>query len=228
MPRLVAFALVLCSLAFAGPGRAAAQDATPASGRGEVLDPAECQVEPRSADELIAVWYEQNEAGTPILATPAADTALESVPVPLGEPADAETVAAVTAAVREVLACFNAGDFGRALALFSDELIRSSGPEPGDTPEDVRGFLAAAAEPAPEADRIRLLAVTDVAVMADGRAAAFVVTEDPTIPPEGAETVLLLFAEGEDGWLVDAVVEFVPVEEDGEDVGAAEVGTPAP
>ena len=221
IPLSVAAVVLLGALApgFAGP--TAAQDATPAAGAGEALDPAECRVEPRPADELIAVWYEENEAGTPVLATPAADTAPASVPVPLGEPADAETAAAATAVVREVLACFNAGDFGRALALFSDDLVRSFGPSPEETPEDVRAFLAPAPEPLPAGSRIRLLAVTDVAVMADGRVGAFVVTDDPTVPPEGPETALVLVVEEDGRWLVDAVVEFVVVEE-------GDGGTPAP
>ena len=213
MRRLVAVAAVLVALALLGPARALAQDATPAAG-GEALDPAECRVEPRDADELIALWYD--EAGTPVAATPGAGT-LDSVPVPLGEPADAETVAGATGAIREILACFNAGDFGRALALFSDDLIRSFGPEPGETPEDVRGFLEAAPGPLPAGDRIRLLAITDVSVMEDGRVGALVVSDDPTVAPEGPETVLVIFVEEGGRWLVDEVVEFTVNEEDEEE-----------
>ncbi len=214
MKRLVLLVVTLVSLGLLGPSVAGAQDATPAA-EGEAPDPAECQVEGRTADELIEIWYEQNDEGTPVLATPEAEGLLTTVPAPLGEPADEETVAGVTETVREVLACFNAGDFGRATALFSENFIGQFGPSPEESPEDVRGFLEVG-EAAPEEARIRLLAVTDVAVMEDGRVGAFVVSVDPTVPPEGAETALILFVEEEDRWLVDGVVEFVPVDEGGE------------
>ncbi len=220
MPRLVALLVMIVALTLIKPSVALAQEATPPAVLGEAIDPAECQVEGRTADELIALWYQENDEGTPVLATPEAAEPLGSVPVPLGEPADAETVAGVSATVREVFACFNAGDFGRATALFSENLVRQFGPSPEESPEDVRGFLEAA-EPAPEEARIQLLAVTDVAVMEDGRVGAFVVSVDPTVPPEGAETALVVFVEVEDRWVVDEVVEFVPAEEGGE-------GTPTP
>jgi hypothetical protein len=185
-----------------------------------VPDPSECQVEPRAADELIAVWF---PGGTPIAATPqgspvdvdgtALDVNEEGTPVgavidiPVGEPADAETIDAVTLTVREVFACFNAGDFARALSLFSDNLVASFGPEPGESMEDVRGFLEAEPEPAPEDQRIVLIAVTDVVVMEDGRVGAIVVSNDPTVEPEGMETALVIFVEEDGRWLVDEVIE---------------------
>ena len=220
MGRLVALVIALCSLALIGPVRAFAQDATPAAMAGEAPDPEACQVEPRSADELIALWYQEDEAGTPVLATPEV-TPAASVPVPLGEPADAETVEAVTATVHEVFACFNAGDFGRALSLFSENLVLAFGPSPEETPEDVRAFVEGPTQPAPTEQRIRLLAVTDVSVTANGRAAAFVVSDDPTVPPAGPETALVYFVEEGGRWLVDEVVEFMVVEEGDE-------GTPVP
>ncbi len=214
MKRLAGLVVALVLLVLFGSSGALAQDATP-DARGEAPDPAECQIEGRTADELIEIWYEENDEGTPELATPEAEAPLTAVPAPLGEPADAETVTGVTETVREVFACFNAGDFGRATALFSENLVRQFGPSPEESPEDVRGFLEAA-EPAPEEARIRLLAVTDVAVMEDGRVGAFVVSVDPTVPPEGAETALVLFVETGDRWVVDEVVEFVPAEDGGE------------
>lgn len=129
--------------------------------------------------------------------------------------------------MREVLACFNAGDFARALILFSDDLPRSFGPEPGETPEDVRAFVEEPFGPVPEADRIRLLAITDVSVMADERVGALLVSDDPAVPPEGVETELVVFVEERGRWVTDAVAEFTLVEEGGEDE-AENAGTPAP
>ena len=218
MPRVLATVVILCALTLVGPARVLAQEATPAPAisLGEVLDPAECQVEARSADDLLALWYQENDAGTPVLATPVADADMEltSVPVPLGEPADAETVEAVTATVREVLACFNAGDFPRALSLFTDPLVQQFGPEPGQSPEDAIAFLEATPEPAPREQRVTLLAVTDVSVMADGRVGAFVISDDPSGPPEGVETELIVFVEEGGRWLVDGVAEFTAAEDE--------------
>jgi hypothetical protein len=163
-------------------------------------------------EELIALWYQEDAAGTPVLATPVAEV-MTSITVPLGEPADEATVAGVTAAAREIFACFNAGDFARATALFSDELAQQFGPEPGDTVEDVRAFLEAPPEPAPAEEWGRVLAVTDVSVAADGRVAAIVVTEDPAVPT-GVESALVFFVEEGGRWLADEVVEFTVAEED--------------
>src|SRR3712207_324981 len=109
--------LLLAALAVAGGvAPVAAQDATPGAGAAQfpiTPDPADCTVEPRSADELLALWYDP--AGTP-LAVPGTPTAEQatSVTIPLGPPADEATAAAVVAAASEVFACFAAGDALRA------------------------------------------------------------------------------------------------------------------
>lgn len=125
-----------------------AQEGTPAAG-GMAFpitpDPAQCQVEARTTDEMLALWYTPD--GNPVpAATPATDAT--SVSVPLGPRADEATTAAVTAVVTEVFACFAGGDFVRATALFTDDLTRSFGGEPGTTMEDARTFLEAS--PVPE------------------------------------------------------------------------------
>lgn len=114
--------LLVCALllALSMPGRAptarASHEATPV---GETTfpitaDPAACRVEPRSADDLIALWFED---GTPIAesATPAGAAAITEVSVPVGTPADAATMAAVTDTMREIFGCFAAGDVARGL-----------------------------------------------------------------------------------------------------------------
>lgn len=77
----------------------AAQDATPAP-----LGAADCMVDPIDPATYIAAVA----AATPAPPLPATAT---------GEPADAETVAAVTDTMRQSVACTNAGDLGRLLAL---------------------------------------------------------------------------------------------------------------
>lgn len=178
-----------------------AQDATPAGGITFpfTADPADCQVEPRSADELIGLWFEDS---TPVaLATPESEAAVTEVTVPVGTPADEETVAAVHDTVRQVLGCFVAGDFPRALALFTDDLARQFGPEPGTTEEEVRAFVEATPEPGLEGEVGVVLTLTDVMDLADGRVGAFIVDSI-----EGTDYVI--FAQEGDRLLVDEVVEF--------------------
>lgn len=132
---------------------------------GEVIDHSECQVEPRPTDELIGLLYMEDGAGTLVAATPERRPAVTSVSVPLGAPADAATVSGVTVTTREILAWVNAGDFGRALALYSDKLILEFRPDPGETSEETRASLEVAPEPVPVEQRVRLIAITDVSVM---------------------------------------------------------------
>ena len=203
-------AVLLAVAAFAGRfGPAAAQQEYPLT-----ADAANCQVEPRSADELIALWFAPD--GSPI-AAPADEEEPSEVTIPLGEPADEETVAAIEAVVVEVFSCFAAGDFGRATALFSDELTASFGPELGVGEQEARDFLEAT--PEPEAEEGRILAITDVMELADGRVGAFVVEQTEGDPPLSSYAI---FVQEEDGGLVDEVIEFsTPAFEE-------EEGTPAP
>ena len=95
--------------------------ATPEAGMLDVPSPQECQIAPRSFP-LFPAGVGQRAAATPLpLATPPATS---FVP-PQGEAADAETVAAVTATVREAIACRNGNDFLRAYALFTENMIVS-------------------------------------------------------------------------------------------------------
>ena len=220
MPRPISLVAALFAFGVLG-SPVAAQDGTREAGAPEfpvTPDPAECRAEAPSADELIAIWYQGDEARPP--ARSAAQAAGATVvPVRVGRSADAETVAGVTATVRAEFACRNAGDFARALAFYSDDRIQSLRPRSVDTPEDVHNFLEAPPEPRPAEERLHLLAVTDVAETENGRVAAFLVRDDPSSSPEGPETLLLYFVEGDDGWLIDEVIDF-EVEEELDDAPA--------
>src|SRR5687768_17494617 len=75
----------------------AAQDATPAAGARTfpiTPDPAACRVEPRSTDELLALWY--TAEGSPVpAATPMTGAQTTSLTVPVGPPADEATASEV-------------------------------------------------------------------------------------------------------------------------------------
>ncbi|MDP9369880.1 MAG: hypothetical protein M3Q03_16685 [Chloroflexota bacterium] len=138
--------------------------------------------------------------------------ALTEMTIPVGSPADEETVAAIVTTVSEIFSCFAAGDFPRATALFTDDLVRSFGPEPGQTPEDVRVFLEATPEAGAEGEVGEIVAITDVMLLADGRVGAFVVDRS-----EGTlSTVYAIFEQQGDRWLADEVIEFTGGGEEGE------------
>jgi hypothetical protein len=218
--------VLLGTVALGIPPRATAQEATPTMAAGEAIDPAGCQVEPITSERLIALWFPE-DAATPVPATPEAEPELTSIPLPLGEPADPETVAEITATVRELLACQNRVENGRFFALFTDTMLRQFGPLPGESPENIADVLAPF-DPIPVEEQTRLLAVTDISVMPDGRIGALVVSEDPAFPTtEGAHTTLTVFVEDGDRWLVDGIARFTAVEPTVEDEeGPAADSTP--
>ena len=212
MARLVALVVVLLALALVGPALARAQEATPGAGADQfplTPDPAECQVEPRDIEEFVGIAAQ---------ATPTGETAAtQTVEVPIGELADAETVAAVTATTREIFACFNAGDFRRAFSLLTDDAIRGFSEVDPIPEEELRGFLGATPEAIPTEGRSTILAITDVVLLTDGRVGALVASVDPMQPEEGPTTVHLTFVEEDGRWLVDEFVEFhTHPEEEGE------------
>ena len=199
MKPFIALVIALVSLALLGSAVSVAQEATPAAGTFPITpDPAECQVEARPVEDFLAA-----AAGATPEATPAAETVAE---VPLGEAADTETVAGVTATVREILACFNAGAFPRALGLFSDNALRRFGQEDPLSEEELRGILAATPEAVPAEQRSTLLALTDVMALEDGRVGALLVTTDAFV---GTDTVYLVFVQEDGRWLVDDIIEFL-------------------
>ncbi len=137
---------------------------------------------------------------------------LTEMTIPVGSPADEETTAAIVATVSEVFSCFAAGDFGRATALFTDDLVRSFGPGPDQAPEEVRAFLEATPEAGAQGEAGEIVAITDVMLLEDGRVGAFVVDRS-----EGRlSTVYAIFEQQGDRWLADEVIEFTGGEEESE------------
>jgi plastocyanin len=170
--RLLAALTVLSMLLFAHPA-VTAQEATPAAG--EVIDPAECQVEPRATEELQQLV---GTAGEGTEATPAAADAGAMQ----GEEADEATVQAVTQTYRELVACLNAGEFLRVYALYTDDYLRRTLTDRGIDLEQLQ------ATPAPDQqESTALVGVSDVRQLAGGQVTARVET---TSSPEGAATVI--------------------------------------
>ncbi len=183
---------------------AAAQDdaeSEPAATRR--IAPEECVSEPQVCEEIAAI-LELDGEGVP------APERTQITP-PFGELADMTTATAVAAAAREIIACFNAGDIPRGAALMTDNGVRRA--YWGLTIDEENRELAMVRIPAPPERRadeflIRLTAVTNVTMLPDGRAAAFVVISEPLLPPGGAETLLFIFADREGRWLLDDLIDF--------------------
>jgi uncharacterized cupredoxin-like copper-binding protein len=213
--RLLAVLAVLSMMLFAHPA-VIAQDATPAAG--EVVDPAECQVEPRAIEEIEQLV---GTAGEEADATPDAAQAGSME----GEDADEATVQAVTQTYRELVACLNAGEFLRIYALYTDDYLRRTLNDSGIDVEQIQ------ATPAPDQqEATALVGVSEVRQLAGGRVTARVET---TSSPEGAASVIQAVLEPvEDRLLIadETVVDAAaatPVAEGGEEQAAAEAGTGA-
>lgn len=215
--------ILVSVLAIAGlvTGVAAQEEDEDGAEEPRVVQPEECQTEPRSAEELYAVLgLEGAPAGE---ATPGPGGT--RFPAPPWEPADAETADAISASVRELIACLNAGDLRRTAALLTDRgaqrLMGVGAPDAAGV-ERRRSALAATPTPLEEERHTRLVAVTDIGVLGDGRAAAFIVVNDPTTPPRGPQSILLIFVQQDDRWLIDDFVGFTIVRPEAPD------GSPTP
>lgn len=179
---------------------ALAQEATPEPIAANIPSPQECMVEPRELPLLPELATPAPPATpAPLAATPAAPFVL-----PTGEAPDEATVEAVTATVRESLACRNANDLLRAYALFTPNMLESLFGGPVTIDPDVRALLAEKQDPVARRGRVALVQVTDMVLLPDGRAGALVLTAN-------AERIFqdyLYFAEdtASGRWLIDGSV----------------------
>jgi len=194
----------LAALLVTGP--VLAQDGTPEADSAEnprLVAPSECVAEPRTSDDIAAILALDGEGVPPperIRITP-----------PLGDIADVETSISIKEAARQVLACFNAGDIPRAAGLMTENGVRRAywGLTIDEQNRELaRARIAAPPEPRTEEELVRLITVTDVSVLPDGRITAFVVLNEPLLPPAGPETLLFIFAKQDGQWLVDDWIDF--------------------
>ena len=196
-PRLCLPAVIvtLLSLLVVGAPGAGAQAGTPAAVR-DVPAAAECIVEPRSKDELRALFREAS--ATPVLDSPAASPTPAIVPT--GAPADEQTVAEISATWRQFIACISAGDQARMFALFSDDMVRRQFVVDiafGVTEDALFAFLAATPVPFPPDQSIPIPPFDDVRVLSDGRVAV-------VGPGEQGRGDVRIFVKDDDRWLLDA------------------------
>jgi putative copper export protein/mono/diheme cytochrome c family protein len=159
--------------------------------------PEECVVTPRTLEEIAALSQEPPPAEPPN----ASETG--------GKVVDEATRTAIAAASRELVACSNAGDILRRLALYSDDRLRYAYP---DGPTRALEAIAETPLPLAPAERVALIEVTDVRRLEDNRVSARVIVEnpanhshDPAAIAAGAqqEVARLIFVAEADRWRVD-------------------------
>ena len=147
----------LATLMLAGPA-AAYQDENDGTNP-RVVSPEECVAEPRATDQIAGLLGLAGEGITP--------PALPTITAPLGQNMSSDASVSVKEAVREILACFNAGDIARASTLMTDNgVIRTywqltEPPELRQTAQERIGT----AVPRPEPAQIRLVTVTDISIL---------------------------------------------------------------
>jgi hypothetical protein len=187
-------------------GQVLAQESTPEAEGAEnprLVAPSECVAEPRTYEDIAAILALDGE-GVPA-------PAMTQITPPLGDVADAETSISIKEAARQVLACFNAGDIPRAAGLMTENGVRRAYwglTIDAENRELARTRITAPPEPRAEEALVRLITVTDISLLPDGRIAAFVVLNEPLLPPAGPETLLFVFANQDGRWLVDDWIDF--------------------
>jgi hypothetical protein len=162
----------------------------------EVPKPEECRVAPHSLPLL------GEPAPSAPVATPGPFPTAAPFVLPAGKEADAATVDAVTATVREAIACRNAGDFARAYALMTDHMLRQLFGGPTTIDPEITSALATAPRRVSKERRLALVAISEVRVLADGRVGAVVETGSG----ETAYRDYIFFAAAGDRWLIDETV----------------------
>jgi hypothetical protein len=209
MPMSLVAVLVLFTMTLVAPiGSVSAQEATPAAQAATpvAIAASECTVEPRTLAALEEIVTEAD------IASATAD--LDPVPYvkPEGTPADEATIAGVTATVRQLVACVNAGDFMRFLALFSNDALRRYSTAIGlpiDPDDDIL-------TPDPSTnEQIVLAGIDDVLVLSDGRVS--LLTLIPSEEADGGDDddavlQLILVRQG-DRWLIDELIPIAPPED---------------
>ena len=193
----------LATLLATGP--VLAQDGTPEADGAEnprLVAPSECVAEPQAYEDIAAILNLDGD-GVPA-------PAMTQITPPLGEIADVKTSISIKEAARAVVACFNAGDIPRAAGLMTENGVRRAywGLTIDADNRELARTRIAAPQQRTEETLVRLITVTDISVLPDGRVTAFVVLNEPLLPPSGPETLLFVFANQDGRWLVDDWIDF--------------------
>jgi hypothetical protein len=184
MRQLLLLLLIVMTL---GASSAADAVAAPASATPETE---RCTVDPLSPEQLTAIVAAGFEP------TPRLEKGDQAVP--------ATDLVAMFDVLTESVACTNANQPMRALALYTDRYLAER--FSGQAGEDELGHLIAASsrspKPAAPGDQLVLLAVADPILYGDGRIGATVTTANA----EATFIDQIIFAKTDEGWRIDQVV----------------------
>lgn len=127
---------------------------------------------------------------------------------PTGVTVDDATLDGVTSTIAESIACQNAGDVFRTLALFTPEAVRGffSGPRGFDA-DSVEATAEAGPVPVSEDRVVELVSIENVVLLDDGGVGATVTTAVGDI--EYVDSVMLVEGSAPDGttrWLIDGSI----------------------
>jgi copper transport protein len=162
--------------------------------------PSECTVDPVQPEELMP-----GDGAVGPLPTPPSEVGPGAFAWPQGTAASSEEVAGVTDTVRQFVACTNAGDYPRILALYTNRYI-----EPqfwAASAEGRQNAVSLAKQPpitVPADSREYIQEIRDVRLLPDGRVGAYVVTEDPVNHPHTVRVVLIM-DKVDNRWLIDEI-----------------------
>lgn len=185
-------------------GSALGQDGTPATAL-DVPLAEECTVNAVELSSLANLIGAEPEGSSSLLmATPVPEADL-----PTGPDAIEEEIDAITATVRELVACANAAEPFRILALISDDFKSVlAGVALTATEEDAQDLLGRFPVPIGGVDPsqpLQMIPIRDARLLPDGRVGAIL---EPVVT--GLEQVeadfFVIFEEGDDRWLVDDVL----------------------
>ncbi|HEY8447475.1 MAG TPA: hypothetical protein VIL01_10235 [Thermomicrobiales bacterium] len=181
----------LFGVALLSPIGAAGQTASPTP---DAPPPELCQALPRSFEEIAT-----------LLATPEAAMAATRTPgpAPEGPPADPETVAGIEATVRELVACYNAGELLRAYGLYTDAYLQRLLARQGPFPRAVYDGLATP-EPAPIEQRTAIVSIVEARMLGPDKAGAVVTLAYARVPMP--KTFFMTFVREGERWLIDDIL----------------------
>lgn len=201
---LVVSLLLLFLALFVPVSQVTAQDATPVALKATpvAVPGSDCTVVARTPAALAEIVTADDIARSTPVAQPAPYTR------PNGTPADAQTVAGITATIRQLVACVNAGDFMRFLALFSDDAVRRYSASLGLPLKPDDKLLT----PNPTLNtQVALGPIDDVLVLADGRVSALAHLPSQERGSGGKDLDLqIIFVRQGDRWLIDELFPIAP------------------
>jgi hypothetical protein len=172
-------------------GGASAGDATPTP---DAPPPELCQVTAPSLAQLNAiVATPPAEPG----GTPAVDV------IPSGTPADVATLAGITATLRELVGCYNAGELLRSYGLYTEDYLRRLFYRQGAFTQAAYDGLATP-EPAPVDKRVQILAIENPRLLPDGRSGMTVTLRYARVPMP--KRLFFVFVQEGGRWLIDDII----------------------